>query len=174
MYLYRIEHSYDNAGPYNSGANDIHRGLSSRAYDHPTPECDGLINFSREFFCGFTSITQLLYWFYIDDRKYLQENGFKLYRIKVDEGYKGPNQAIFHKEGYTIESELNLINPKFNTRIPYEGIQKTIRNNSMWEEGMGEQPVRCVQRIYENLETPRKEKEWLKNLCRTKVIGTPF
>lgn len=115
MYLYRIEHK-NGLGPYNSSKQ--HRiTFCARTCNHPTPTEDNLDMFNSKYRCGFSSLKQLLYWFHKADRHQLKSAGFKLYRLKVEEGYKGNYQAIYIKNSYKIESELDLINPRFKTRV---------------------------------------------------------
>lgn len=116
MIVYRIEHPETNRGPYHgqgfggplSFLCDAHDGDA----DHPTPQWDGIDNFTSNHVCGFKSLSDLKLWF----KGYLPEifhHGWKVYRINIPEKriLFGEKQIAFEKE-YIISQRIVRISSK--------------------------------------------------------------
>lgn len=65
MKVWRIEHPVDGRGPYRSTAGGLRGGftISSPRKKQPCPKYDGITGFREGWFCGFTSLPDLLQWF---------------------------------------------------------------------------------------------------------------
>lgn len=98
MYLYRVEHKTERAGPYHTIGPEL-KDDKPHLYTystHPSPYDEDL-NFDYGMHCGFESKQKLLDWFTFDDLKDFQKYGMNVYKIHVDDGWveKGVRQLIF-------------------------------------------------------------------------------
>lgn len=135
MKTYRIEHPWDNRGPYTSEgpynifdekekgldffcwAVDDHNDDNRSAVPHPGPYEDGIdmdedLLSDLKYICAFLSIDKLKDWFNSQELINLQALGYKVYVYETDEVLKGRKQCMFRRtpDVNPIEIfEINLI-----------------------------------------------------------------
>lgn len=121
MIVYRIEHPRTKRGPYNTSDNfDTH--WCYRSHDNspkrPTPLKDfnakDSIDFyeNEDFVCGFKSIKQLTQWFRKIELNRIQDNGCKIYKMRIDGRsriLKGKKQLAFKKQYILKKEVINLL-----------------------------------------------------------------
>lgn len=83
--------------------NPLMKSLCERHIKFPSPFEEGY-SLSRNEFCGFKTIDQILEWFSPEELKYILSNDFDIYLIKVNFAIVTDYQVFFQKDN-TISKE---------------------------------------------------------------------
>lgn len=110
--IYRIEYS-DGHGPFGVGLEhpdvlsmDL-MPLIERWINMDTPQEDGLKRHPGQDKCGFASLEALHHWVKPEEIKTMLDNGYKVYRLEVDQCQVGRDNMVFEVQDVLTKVDIS-------------------------------------------------------------------